>query len=551
MKIRSIVIIPILILLIGSCSKEIFELEKESDRLEFEKALVGPIVKGTFLLSDLCEEAIKEDDREVLIIDGDTVKLHILRDSLLVYNDDELVIIPDQASVVYNMSPKSDIDVTPFPDYFLLEELVSDTIYTLNLTNSMRLDSLIVDNGQIFINAINSFNYPVNLNIHSDSIIAPNGSKLDAWISIGANRSTSTSIDLTGHKVIFGHTHEAKSFVRLKFSPWINKNGGTGPILSSENIETEFSVSDMNDFEIAYGFMGYYSVTRDTITDIIIEGIEEELKRFDGTFQATNPKIWVNYIQSYGVPSGTDLFMNIYHHNADDATINFDRRIVPGLNDPNAPPLTGSLLFSKLENINELFTFPIADSVYLTGTVESNMGMDSTSTFNFISQNSKLIMGLDIELPLEFRADLTYYDTMKIDIGDGIDEFDFEYLNLHSWFTNSFPLAFDAKLLLYNAELNLVIDSVDLNTIGDKPFIKAAPVDANGVVIKSQVVEEHSYTALDSETANNLLIETTHLIVRAKMQTTNAQSVKVLQSSKLDFQFAIEAKGKITNNSDD
>jgi hypothetical protein len=547
MKIRNLLPIFILILIITSCRKEVIDLDKKSDTLEFEKSLVGPIVKGAFLLSDITGK-VDSTDTEVLVIDGDTVKLHIFRDSLLQYNTADLVVIPNQDNALYRIETEIPIDVAILDAFF--DTLITEIAYPLSLSNSMRLDSMVAITGSININLTNTFNYDVSLNFYSDSLISPDNLPLDVSIPINAGSyAYPASIDLTGYKLIFGHTSTAATIVKMKLTPNFDKNSGSGDLLPGQYIDINVSFSDMNDFGILYGFMGYQSVSYDTVTDIIIEDMEDELSHIDGTFQSTNPKIRVNYIQSFGVPLGADLYADVYHHDAPDALIDLEPRIIPALEYPTDPKISGSLLFSNVENINELLTFPIADSLHVNGFVTTNLGMDSVTTKNFVNRNSEMMLSLDIELPLEFRADLTYYDTLEFPLKDEIketDDYEFDYLNLHSWFTNTFPISFDAMLLLYNAELGQIVDSIDLNSLPGKPFIKAAPIDANGIVILSGVTEEHGVIALDDETANNLLLRTTDLIVKAKIQSFESNSVKVLHTSKLNFQFAIEAKGKGT-----
>jgi hypothetical protein len=172
MKIRNIILIFSLFLFILSCKKEVIDLDKHSNRMEFEKGLVGPIVKGSLLLSDLIDQ--NNDNPEELVIDGDTVKLHIIRDSILSYNTSDIVVIPLQASAPYNIHPQSIIDVSAFPEDFIINELITDTVYTLVLQNSMRLDSVILNAGMLNIDAINSFDYTTDLNIYSASIVDPN-----------------------------------------------------------------------------------------------------------------------------------------------------------------------------------------------------------------------------------------------------------------------------------------------------------------------------------------------------------------------------------------
>lgn len=541
-----------LIMAIYSCKKDVIDMDKKSDIWEIEKELAMPLVKGHLLLSDLTDEANDESNAsEYLVIDGDTVKLHVIRDSLFSFKTSDLVIIPSQNTFQYIIrDPDSDIDVSVQPETFTPFQLITDTVFELTLQNKMRLDSMYLNSGQLLITADNSYNYDVVLNLHSDSIVDPlTNSPFSRNITIGQdNNVLNYPIDLSGYKIIFGHTSDSVTTVKMIITPSFNKSSGSGNLLSSEMITLNIDVSDLNDFDIVYGFMGYQGSTYDTISDIIVKGMEEELRHVSGTFQATNPKIRLNYEQSFGVPLGADLLVNTYRNNVIDGIVDMEPKIIPALANPTDPELKGSILFSNVDNIDELFKFPLADSVQVVGDVSTNPGMNPVTTNNFVNRNSEMLLGLDIELPLEFRSDLTYCDTLDNplfdDSGDALG-YDFEYLDLYSRFKNTFPISFDITLVLFDSVRQEVVDSIDLNSNSDEPYISAAPVDANGIVITSQVTEKISVTELNTEKANNLLMKADHLILKAKIRTYEATSVKVLQTSRIDFQIALNAKGKM------
>ena len=75
-------------------------------------------------------------------------------------------------------------------------------------------------------------------------------------------------------------------------------------------------------------------------------------------------------------------------------------------------------------------------------------------------------------------------------------------------------------------------------------FLEPAPVDANGNVVRSQVREYTDQISIDTDLAEAILKDATHIIFSAELITTDVSSVRIGVDSELNFQFGIEAKGK-------
>jgi hypothetical protein len=135
-------------------------------------------------------------------------------------------------------------------------------------------------------------------------------------------------------------------------------------------------------------------------------------------------------------------------------------------------------------------------------------------------------------------------------IGDDV-EIDIEYANLTYWFKNYFPLGFDAQLILFDSIANVKLDTIYLNSDSTTQFLEPANVDENGNVLTDEVAKHSGSIELTQSEAENLLNETTHIIVQATVQTTdsdNISSVRVGYDSKLEFQFGLDARLTYTIN---
>ncbi len=167
------------------------------------------------------------------------------------------------------------------------------------------------------------------------------------------------------------------------------------------------------------------------------------------------------------------------------------------------------------------------------------------NTLNYVLGDSKLLLGMEIEVPLEFRADMQFRDTLMLNIDDNENAQYVEYANLHYRFKNEFPLNIGATLILYDSINDLNLDTIVLNNLGNKLLLTAAPVDADGITIRDQVAEVPGVMELNREQIVNFFNKATKVIIIGELSSYNPQtvsSVKILSNYALDFKFNIEAK---------
>jgi hypothetical protein len=148
---------------------------------------------------------------------------------------------------------------------------------------------------------------------------------------------------------------------------------------------------------------------------------------------------------------------------------------------------------------------------------------------------------------LEFRADLAFRDTFKLDIEDTEEAQYIEYANLHYRFKNEFPLDMGVKLVLLDSVSNTVIDTIILNNNGNQLLLNAATVDVNGFTVRDQVIEIPGVMKLSRDEIDNFFNVANKVIVIGELKAENPLdtvygSVNILSTYKLDFKFNIETK---------
>lgn len=526
-------LIALMLLVAFACRRDELDFDKIANRVQNERNFSGPLVLGNLSL----REIVEENEDSTIVINGDTVSLVIRQDSVLNFVVSDFANFPEQDSSLYISISGNDIPVggQSIIDTTALE---IDTIHAIVLENSMRIDSAYLQTGQLSISSENTFNHDLDLIISSSSLIDESGNPLSHTIyniRSGESRHELVNIDNYTVKTESGGIH-------INFHPIIYVNPAYSIISSSNSLNIYFGVRDLNDFDAVFGFLGYHTESYDTS---IVDLLPEMLDGLEGTFSATNPKINFIYDQSFGLGAEFDLLMEAHYNDKAPVTIDPPVGVIGYSADYQNPEYHGKISWNRntIPNIDELVSFPFPDSLRLNGAIETNKNEDSLTHTNYALWESSLNLGLEIEIPLEFSADLSYTDTIPFEgIGEDNSMIEVEKADLVYWFLNYFPLGFDAVLVLHDSISGQDLGTINLSSDPTKMFLEPAPVDSQGNVINDQVTRHDGRISLDKSTAELLLNETTHLIVQANLITTDASSARIGVDAELEFQFSLDAQ---------
>jgi hypothetical protein len=304
--------------------------------------------------------------------------------------------------------------------------------------------------------------------------------------------------------------------------------------LSTNALHMELSISNIT-LEYAEGYMGKQVETFDEDT---IEIEDDILNHIEGTFELADPRVKFLYTNGFGIPA--ELALDMTGVFKDNSTV--DLGAAPA--DISYPSDTldlfkkDSLLFDKNNTeIEKLLVFPPPVKITYSGSATLNPD-DNPAINNFVKDTSFLEVGLEVEIPLDFKANnLAFEDTVDIEVDPG--DFDPEdlkfskiYLNTQSWF----PLNLQFQLTPY--------DSISGAVIGDplvSDVLVAADVNAQGIVEKLKKNQE--VIDMTSEFFQNL-VDANQLIIKVILSTSGggSQNVKILSTYTLDFQIGIQAK---------
>ncbi len=533
------------ILMFSACKRDELDLDKFS--LGIESQIAVPLVFGSYDVNDLIDN--NEEDT-LLVINGDTVKLVLQKEEVLSFKAEELLNIPDQEDYTYSIISPGTYSLTYAPERVDLDSFANDTVYPFVLNESMRIDSINLKTGNFNVYVENTFNHEVTLRLSSISLVDDNGIYFkDSITNIAPGETVSAVFPVDDYKIVT-HQSSGKSVIYMSFSPVLFKSSSEDYITSGNGLHINFGIDDLNDHYSIFGFFGFQHQDKDSVLTIF--DIPEAFNNLKGELSETNPTLKINYYNSAGVPLNLNLLLNLIFN--DDANIRVDlgTRNFGYSEDYQSPDYYGSFTFdsSNVTNIGDVISFPLYDSLNVSGDGYTNYGMDSASTTNWSLKNSELTLDLDLEVPFRFSANLEYVDTILFqeETSETSDEsYSIEYANLYYKFENYFPLSFGVNLVLYDSINNEIVDTIVLNQEGSDILIEAAPVDSEGEVIDESVTAYDGEIELDPDVAEKLMNETTHIILVSKIITSDygsIESVRIAADNKLNFQFGINAKGE-------
>ena len=306
----------------------------------------------------------------------------------------------------------------------------------------------------------------------------------------------------------------------------------------TDSVVLAYTISDI-DFSYVEGYFGQHSF--DVDEDSIDLGLGELEDNISGTFTLTNPIIDINFSNSIGVPVSFDLSLIGSNSAGETQGLNTSTMNIAYPADRDNSPDTSTISFNKDNtDIVELIEMRPGEINYSGGATVNPSGKQGWD--NFVTGESSVIAGLEIEIPLEFRANnLALQDTienpLKPEDSEEDEDFsisDIEFATLHLFVNNGFPLEIGFKIQLYDSVAGQVLATLDVPVL-----FPAAPVDGNGVV--TGPTEDTTSIVITGEFLEYLEIAD-ELIVRGSLNTYNSGAVKILTTYTIDFKLGVSTE---------
>ncbi len=540
-----------------SCMKDKLDFDKMSNRIEYNPNLNAPLIKGSFSIEDLVNQ---EDEDSAIVFRGDEIILYLKMDSVFDFDVSSVVDIPEQDAINYSIpSEPIPIDIPIFFDY--IYTIPQSEAFEIALENNMRIDSLVMNSGSLSLAIASTFNIAGGLQVNIPAIKI-NNEEFNEYITLsvptGDLDTMVIEFPLENAVIAPDNSTSGTSLIDVNFTITIAVHNGD-TIKANSSTEIEFNIRGLEDFVSVFGYAGDYSFVEDTIIETGLENIEG----LSGEFAITNPEINLYYTHSFGLPIGFDLYINGYFADGDSVVIDPEMEIMAVSSDYLSPEVSGSLEINRstIPNIDSFLVFPPPSEIGFGISAKANPDGDTTAT-NFVLYDSKILLGMEVEVPLEFRANLQFRDTFNLNLKiDSTEEIDYiEYGGLTYSFRNEFPLNLDAMIILYDSLNNTNLDTLRLSE-SEEYFITAAPVDQDGLTSMDEVRDYTGEIILDKDQIDRFFNEADKVIFIAKISSygasvgvndvnTPVRSVKIMKNYSLDFRFNIDTKIHYIKESD-
>jgi hypothetical protein len=405
-----------------------------------------------------------------------------------------------------------------------------------------------MEGGNLEININNQFDHPIGLSIYSRDIITPAGSNFGASSNLQPNSSATLNFPLEDYRIHFEQTEDTLSTFEIMYDVSINKQSGS-PINVGDKATIQYNFTDMQEYEAIFGYVAQKAYSVDTT----IESPLEDIDNLSGRLSVKDPRITFKYSNSFGAKFDAELSMQAIFNPGYDPELEPDVLNVAAQDNYLSDPLTGSETYTRNEfgsDLDSLIRIPPPDSinVYLASIINPEDPDTSKGNIpNFVLNDSRFIIGMDVEVPLELTANMRFTDTVDDGLeSEDLEEIDeIEYIRLYYEFRNEFPLDIGVSLVMYDSINDIEYSTIELNE-NDDYFLKAAPVDNNGLVMLDNVQMYEGMLEITKEEYETLKNLSTSFIVNAEIRTTQgAEEVTILNTYELGFRFMVDAKFKI------
>ena len=525
----------VMTLVITSCHKEYFQLDKLSDEMEIRPHLVAPLIHGSVSMGDIVSEF---DSSGYAGEFADGLIYLAYSDTLVNLSVDTLNLVVDNYYDEIYFSPEIGTDP------IFIGSGIGDTVhflkskyYSVDIEGESRLDSVIFKGGDMQIEVASTFRHRGVLTFSSEFIHDPGGSNYSRSVEI-----TSTAGDFIGSEnhSLDGYSLETitqgdSSVFRVDYDLALINSGN--PISPGESCEINTGMLDLG----FYSLFGYVDPA-----EVVSESGEQEISIFSdfpalSHLKLADPRINISTESSMGIPF--ELTLDSVIATAEDMTtlaLEFYeghpfKIPAPSLSRVGETANGEFNVNNQTSNFHELINLaPHSLSYRVTGGIDQ----DIPDQNHFLLDSSRFLLEAEFLLPLDLRyTQYAMEDTLEFELGEeGIDTTVVRDVQLKVSTVNELPIELDLQLYLLD-ESHVLIDSVFEQ---DVVFLPASEVDAGGLLVSAS---EQSNTANFHTEKLGRLEQVRYIVVAARIVTSGLgeQYVKFYSDYSLEFEISMYA----------
>ncbi len=524
-------------LIMASCQRDYFQMDKLSDEIELETDLVAPLIKGSMSMEDVV--ALLDSTGYVDEFADGLIYL-TYSDTLVELRVDTMDLIIDGFYTEYYYDPEIGNDP------IFIGSGVGDTVHFLKsenfgiaTTGNNRLDSIVFKGGELITQMSSTFQHTGILTISSPHIQDAYGTPYSHTILISdpsGSFSWSDSSSLDGFTLVTFQQNDSSLF-RMDYDLAVINSGN--PIYPGDQCEIHSNFVDLGFYSL-FGFIDPAEVVGDSgVIDIPIYEDNPEL----ANLKLADPRINIFTESSLGIPFELELDSVIAtaEGGATETLVFYQGHpfIIPA---PTIDQL-GETAYGEFNINNQTSNFQdllnIAPST-ISYKVEGHIGSQNPS--HFLLDTSRFMAEAEILLPLDLKlTDYALTDTMDFELGaDGIDTTLIKEIVIYLNTVNELPIELGLQIYLLD-ENYLVLDSLYDE---DQPLLPPSEVDQDGK-LQSASDTDHS-VQLPAERLG-MLQDAKFLKIEAHLLTSESgiPFVKFYSDYTLDFEISFYASFRI------
>jgi len=324
-------------------------------------------------------------------------------------------------------------------------------------------------------------------------------------------------------------TNQPFNKIPIKFVASINSGDELITLTNEDYAEISFSFSDLS-IKYADGYFGDYEIDLGgDIVDIDLQIFED----FDSGLILDDPQFIIRVFNSVGVGASINAGLNAFSPNLDNAIFSFSEVI-------ESPSSVGGIIeqswvYDKNNStIENIIALPPKQIEYFGS---ANLNGSSTGNLNFITSNSKMTLGVEVDFPMSLNiANISLKDTIVINEIDNVDKI--ESLSLFMNIDNGFPLDTKLDLLLRDSVSNITFDTLEIANFS------SGITDDNGYLIESYF--SNNQFNLNNDQIENLA-KSNQIVLDVTLNTEENKSIRLYS----DYEFLVNIGMLINLNLDE
>lgn len=532
-------------LLLQSCKKEYFELDRVRDDVVWNPEAAVPLINSTLDVQELLD---RFDDEEIIVVDQTTglLALRYFSEIFSVTAEDVLVIQNQSGNLPFPITAADITSVSPPSSTASTNSVSFD--YALDLNNLATIPEIFnidLDNGNFNITATSNVGFDADVTIDIPGL-TQGGNAYNRTFNVPANGTNTISDPLAGYTMDL--TTGSQGFNELGIDitvTWLPTSGGTATPLvdvidfgvSLNSVDFGFATADLKQQNITTG--------RDSVRFRIFESTEE------GDLTWTNPSFTAIFTNSYGADVAIDMQTFEVENTMQSLTVTspFDNTVTIGSNTtPYVPEITPISMDNNNSNVVAVVDIEPDRLIY---DVDATLNPGGGSNVNWIADTSRIRLEMDAILPFEGTAsDFSITDTTEVDIfplNDDIEEI--VSITLRLAINNGFPTDGYAQVWFLDSN-DVVIDSLFSNA--RTQVLTTGELSGNTVDQSNGKVQTITDITIDRAKLESLeAMGMRKMASKGWVETTNMgqTTVRILQEYTMDLFLGMNIEAKVNLNS--